>query len=100
VRVDTAATRTIAPPIPVAVQYETLRSAALGAPLPPEARHGLLLFLRRGMWAWTQAVAIAAAVPPPPTRGTALVSAFPQERSEVIHVLATIALSSPSRSAR
>jgi len=100
VSVDTAATRTIDPPIAVAAQYETLRSAALGALLPPEARHGLLLFLRRGMWAWTQAVATAAADPPPPTRVTASVFASPHGRNGVIHVFAAMALSSPHRSAR
>jgi hypothetical protein len=99
VSVDTA-TRTPAPPIAVAAQYEALRSAALGGPLPPEARHGLLLFLRRGMWAWTQAVATAAADPPPPARVTASVFASPQERSGVIHVFAAMALSSPSRRVR
>ncbi len=99
-RVDTAATRTIDLPIAGATEYETLRGAALGAPLPPEARHGLLLFLRRGMWAWTQAVATAAVGPPPPTRMTASVSAFPHERSGVIHVFAAMALSSPRGSAR
>lgn len=96
-RVDPAATRTTAPI--VATQYETLRSAALGAPLPPEARHGLLLFLRRGMWAWTQAVATAAAAPPP-TRVTALGSPSPPELRGVIHVFAAMALSSLHRSAR
>ncbi len=97
--VATAATRTTALPT-VAAQYETLRSAALGAPLPPEARHGLLLFVCRGMWAWTQAVATATAVLPPPTRATASASPSQHERSGVIHVFAAMALSSPPRSAR
>lgn len=98
--VDTAATRTIDPPIAVAAQYETLRSAALGAPLPLEARHGLLLFLRRGMWAWTQALASATAVPPPPTRVTAAVSASAQEFRGIVQVLAAMAVSSPHRRTR
>lgn len=34
----------------IVAQYEVLRSAALGHVLPPEARSGLLLFLRCGMW--------------------------------------------------
>ena len=33
----------------VVAQYEALRGAVLGDALPPEARTGLLLFLRRGM---------------------------------------------------
>ena len=95
----TVAPRTTTLPT-VAAQYETLRSAALGAPLPPEARHGLLLFLRHGMWAWTQAMATAAAAPSPPPRPTTSASPSPHERSGVIHVFAAMALSSPPRSAR
>ena len=38
----------------IAERYETLRTAALGARLPLEARSGLALFLRRGMWGWAQ----------------------------------------------
>jgi hypothetical protein len=34
----------------VVMQYETLRKAALGDALPPDARAGLMLFLQRGMW--------------------------------------------------
>ena len=98
-RGDPAAARPTAPPT-VAAQYETLRSAALGAPLPPEARPGLLLFLCRGMWAWTQAVAAAATAPPPPTRVTASGTPSPREHSGIIHVFAAMALSSPPRSAR
>ena len=82
----------------VAAQYETLRGAALGAPLPPEARHGLRLFLGRGMWAWTQAVATAAAGLPPPPRATAPGSPAPPELRELIHVFAAMARSSPPRS--
>ncbi|MBL8291012.1 MAG: hypothetical protein JNN08_04205 [Bryobacterales bacterium] len=37
-------------------QYETLRAAALGNALPPEARAGLMLFLSTGMWGWARAV--------------------------------------------
>ena len=46
----------------VVAQYETLRGAALGGVLPPEARYGLMLFLRRGMWGWTRTIAIASAM--------------------------------------
>ena len=41
----------------VVAQYEALRGAVLGDALPPEARTGLLLFLRRGMSGWARAVA-------------------------------------------
>ena len=38
-------------------QYEALRGAVLGDILPPAARAGLLLFLRRGMCGWARALA-------------------------------------------
>jgi hypothetical protein len=44
-------------PSNVMTQYETLRSAALGDALPPEARAGLMLFLRRGLWGWARVMA-------------------------------------------
>jgi hypothetical protein len=40
-----------------AAKYETLRMAALGEALAPEARTGLMLLLRRGMWGWARALA-------------------------------------------
>jgi hypothetical protein len=98
VSVDTAAPCTT-DPATIAAHYETLRSAALGAPLLPEARHGLLLFLRRGMWAWTQTVATAA-VAPPRTRVPAPGSASSPELRGVIHVFAAMALSALHGSAR
>ena len=42
----------------VVQHYETLRTATLGGGLPLEARAGLALFLRRGMWGWAMAVAV------------------------------------------
>ena len=39
-------------------RYEELRAGALGHPVPAEARGGLALFLRRGMWAWARATAL------------------------------------------
>ncbi len=46
----------------VVVQYETLRGAVLGGVLPPEARYGLMLFLRRGMWGHIAVVHVFAAM--------------------------------------
>jgi hypothetical protein len=43
-------------------QYETLRMAMLGEALPPEARSGLMLFLRRGMWGWARSLAVGGGV--------------------------------------
>jgi hypothetical protein len=42
-------------------QYEVLRNAACGCALPPEARCGLVLLLRRGMWAWARFVSVLSA---------------------------------------
>jgi hypothetical protein len=80
----------------IAVRYERLRQAALGAPLPPDARQGLLLFLRRGMWAWARAVTIV-----PTTRAVSAraPSSGPiLERTAIIHILAAMALTSAERS--
>ena len=82
-------------PIPfstIAAQYEVLRMAGLGEALPAMARSGLMLFLRRGMWGWAQALAAAslgqqpdhAPLPTPPPR---------KERTAIVHVLATMAMS-------
>jgi hypothetical protein len=38
----------------IVAQYETLRSAMLGEALPPDARSGLIVFLRHGMWEWAR----------------------------------------------
>lgn len=40
----------------VTERYESLRAAALGTALPPEARSGLTILLHRGMWAWVRAI--------------------------------------------
>jgi hypothetical protein len=76
-------------------RYETLRSAALGGELALEARSGLALFLRRGMWAWTRAVAI----PSTPLRPRCLVtsSTAQDEERTVIHLFAAMAMRSSQR---
>lgn len=40
----------------VVTEYETLRAAALGNALPPEARAGLMLFLHTEMSGWARTV--------------------------------------------
>jgi hypothetical protein len=81
------------PPAEILAQYEVLRAAALGAALPLKARSGLMLFLRRGMWGWTQALSAAAS----PLREQAAPSlpAWPEHRgpSAIVHVLAAIVTS-------
>lgn len=79
-------------------QYETLRMAALGEALPPQARSGLMLFLRRGMWAWARTLA-AVSVPQEPTRPSSLSPKAPCEREAVIHLLAQMAMNCHERKA-
>jgi hypothetical protein len=87
---------TIAAPPPgsstaIAAQYEVLRGAALGEVLPINARSGLVVFLRRGMWGWAKALSPTASlhreqICPPAAWSTHA------GRSVVVHVLAAIAL--------
>ncbi len=87
----TKATTTAVEHSAVVSHYETLRRAALGDPLPPEARAGLLLFLRRGMWGWARAVATTSALPQPvssrPAHGQT-----PEEAPTLIHLFAALAI--------
>jgi hypothetical protein len=71
-------------------QYETLRMAGLGEALPLEARSGLMLFLRRGMWSWACRLAGESArqEPVPVSRSA---PGEPGERSAVVYVLAAMA---------
>ena len=85
-------------PIPfsaIAAQYEVLRMAGLGESLPATARSGLMLFLRRGMWGWAQTLAAASHVPQSVASSTP--PAPHNERTAVVYVLATMAMSAPDR---
>ena len=83
----------------VVLQYEVLRSAALGQPLLPEARCGLMLFLRRGMLAWARVMAV------PPTgvrqepRHQASMSFDDDKSRDVIHIFAAMAMNAEYRGA-
>ena len=77
----------------VAPQYETLRMAALGEPVAPECRSGLVLFLRRGMWGWARKLATAKA-PQQATRASPSGSTAPHQHRAVIQVFAAMALDS------
>ena len=83
----------------VASQYEALRMAALGEPLPPESRIGLLLFLRRGMWGWAGALAGARALQQP-TRSPLPSLTTPHHQKALIQVFAAVALDSNHRRAQ
>ena len=79
----------------IAARYEALRAAAFGDGLPTEARSGLTLFLRRGMWGWARAMTLA----PIPSQEQALLSpaGLPlthDGRSCVVRLLASIAMGS------
>ena len=87
------------PPSTILTQYETLRMAALGEALPPEARSGLMLFLRRGMWAWARKLA-APSTREEPTYAPAPSSAVPCECKALIYVLAAMAMNPLDRRTR
>ena len=72
-------------------QYEALRGAVLGELLPPEARAGLLLFLRRGMCGWARALATMRAAQRPigslsPNR------AVPEDHRAVVRIFAAMVI--------
>jgi hypothetical protein len=78
----------------IVVQYETLRSAMLGEPLPPTARGGLAVLLHRGLWGWVRTATLDTARRDP-IPAAAFGSSNPGEFSErraVIQVLATMAM--------
>ena len=81
-----------------AARYETLRRAVLGEALPPEARSGLLLFLRRGMWGWARALAVAR-VPREPVSACATGRTAPCAQSPVVHIFAAMAMYANDRRA-
>lgn len=72
-------------------QYETLRAAALGNALPPEARAGLMLFLHTGMWGWMRAVTAMHAFERPAGSRPSNWKA-PEEHRTVIHLFAGMAI--------
>jgi hypothetical protein len=76
----------------VTEQYETMRMAARGEQLPLEARCGLALLLRRGMWAWARAAAAPSTMPRPnrpPPPSTAIAG---EEQQAVVHLFAAMAM--------
>lgn len=84
----------------VVAQYELLRNAALGCALPPEARSGLMLFLRHGLWGWARLIAAVGASPSPqPRRGASLNLPSGEESTTVIHIFAAMAMGAEARGA-
>ena len=82
----------------VTERYETLRTAVLGEGLPFEARNGLALFLRRGMWAWARAAATPSP-PPQPPRSPCTKTTDHDEQRAVVHLFAAMATRSTNRGA-
>ena len=84
----------------VVSQYEALRNAALGHALPPEARWGLMLFLRRGMWGWARVMATARpSTPQDRVHETSLSFPTAEESRTVIHIFAAMAMNAEHRGA-
>jgi len=75
----------------VVAQYEALRGAVLGDALPPEARAGLLLFLRRGMCGWARTMATLSA-PQRPTGSRPPNWTMPEEHRAGVHIFAAMAI--------
>ncbi len=80
-------------------QYELLRAAALGEAAAVEARSGLTVLLRQGMWSWTRVItrgqtpqgALAPFAPQPPRSDQS------RDRRAVIHLLAALAMTLSDR---
>ena len=82
----------------LASRYESLRRAALGDPVPPESRSGLVVLLRRGLWGWAR---VLPTLPPPQASHSSVSSSptAPHSRRAAIELLATMAESNPTRRA-
>lgn len=71
--------------------YETLRATVLGETLGVEARSGLALLLRRGMWAWAQAASAPRSVSQ--SSRSQIPDASPDdEQRTVVRLLAALAM--------
>jgi hypothetical protein len=82
----------------VAAQYETLRLAALGQALPLEARSGLALLLRQGMWGWARAL-VGQGAAPERARNCATRSTTPRQHNAVVQIFAAMAMKANTRRA-
>lgn len=82
----------------VAAKYEALRMAALGQPLPLEARSGLAVLLRQGMWGWARALGQAAAQERAGNCATPK-STTPRQHNAVVQILAAMAMKANTRRA-
>jgi hypothetical protein len=69
----------------------------LGEPLPPEARSGLVILLRQGLWRWAcmPISGMARQTPVPVLAGSPSLEPF--DRRAIIHVLAAMAMTISDR---
>lgn len=76
-------------------RYEALRGGALGQPVGPDARRGLTLLLRSGMWTWARAMTTESS----PTRMASQgADSVPLERpGDLVRLLADMTLASVRR---
>jgi hypothetical protein len=91
--------RSSTPSSTIVAQYETLRSAMFGEVLPPDARSGLIVFLRHGMWEWARILTLGT-LGREPLRVSPSFSSNPTEPGErraVIHLLAAMAMTNNDR---
>jgi hypothetical protein len=74
-------------------QYETLRQAALGQALLPDARCGLMVFQRRGLWGWARSMVMtnASVLPQPRYSPPSSFTASDGHRA-IIHIFAAMAI--------
>ncbi len=86
--------RSSTPSSTVVARYETLRSAMLGEALAPDARSGLIVFLRHGMWEWARTLTLGTLGQEPPHVFPSSSSnpTEPDERHTVIHLLAAMVI--------
>lgn len=82
----------------MAAKYEALRMAALGLPLPLEARSGLAVLLRQGMWGWARALGQVAAQERAGNCATPR-STMPRQHNAVVQILAAMAMKANTRRA-
>ena len=82
----------------ISARYEALRQTALGDPLPPQARSGLIIFLRRGMWRWAQTM-IATSTRQEAVSAPSVFPVQPREQIAVVHALAAMAMNTTYRRA-
>jgi len=82
----------------VATKYEALRVAAFAQALPLEARSGLTLLLRRGMWSWARALAPSPAAERP-IRSSSPTTTTAGQHGAVIQILAAMAMNANNRRA-